>query len=300
MHRDAGRTAAARLLLLAGLLGWAAAPAGAEEPLSVTYGPAALSAEGDQDYRELIYLERARHDHRPALPARVRRGRRRRARHALRRRLGRRGALRPVRRQGRGRAAGRAPHREAGPARRGGGADRAAGGPRRRAPGRDGGRRGRRLRRRLADARERPPGPGRPRRRALRVPPRGDRPVRQRRQHLHGDAEHPRPPRRAARGPGDRGPRADGAGARQPPRHRGRARPPGRGRPDRGRELRPGGGPAHVREHVAVRAAHRLRAGRVAAEHGRAAARGARRHSIDRGRPRPGAAQRPDPVRHRR
>ena len=56
MHRDAGRTAAARLLLLAGLLGWAAAPAGAEEPLSVTYGPAALSAEGDQDYRELIYL----------------------------------------------------------------------------------------------------------------------------------------------------------------------------------------------------------------------------------------------------
>ena len=56
MLPDACRSSAARLLVAAGFLSWPLAAASAEEPLSVTYGPAALTAEGDQDYHEIIYL----------------------------------------------------------------------------------------------------------------------------------------------------------------------------------------------------------------------------------------------------
>lgn len=56
MHADTGRAGTLRLLLAAGLWTAALGGAGAEEPLSVTYGPGALTAEGDQDYHEIIYL----------------------------------------------------------------------------------------------------------------------------------------------------------------------------------------------------------------------------------------------------
>src|SRR3954468_23711867 len=56
MVPDACRSSAAWLLVAAGFLGWPMAAASAEEPLSVTYGPAALTAEGDQDFHEIIYL----------------------------------------------------------------------------------------------------------------------------------------------------------------------------------------------------------------------------------------------------
>ena len=56
MRKDAGSMGAGRLLAAVLLAPWAAVPALAEEPLAVTYGPAALTAEGDQDFRETIYL----------------------------------------------------------------------------------------------------------------------------------------------------------------------------------------------------------------------------------------------------
>ena len=56
MHPDKSRAAGIRLLFATCASLGAIGPALAEEPLSVTYGPAALTAEGDQDYHEIIYL----------------------------------------------------------------------------------------------------------------------------------------------------------------------------------------------------------------------------------------------------
>lgn len=56
MGRDAWRTRTRPFALAAVLLAGLAGTAAAAEPLSVIYGPAAASAEGDSDYRELLYL----------------------------------------------------------------------------------------------------------------------------------------------------------------------------------------------------------------------------------------------------
>ena len=280
-------------------LGWPA-PAAAEEPLSVDLRPAAAHRRGRPGLPRDHLPERAGHDDRAALPARVRRRCRRRARHALRRRLGQRGALRPLRRQGCAEppavpttsgdepAASHAGAPTRPPAALGGDvlADTTVGES---AAADDGWQT-------LASV----------------LPGEGD--------HVDGRYVFRLEVTAVAGNDGNiftatlsiRDRRdAPPAGLEivdyaptvrvldRPPRHRGRARHPGRRRSDRGPQLRRGGRPADVREHVAVGAARRLGPGRVAREHGRAAPRGARHDGLDPGRGRPGAAQRPHPVRHR-
>ena len=87
MHPDACRSGVRRLFVACGR--WWPTDGGhaAEEPLSVTYGPAALDGRRRPGLPRDHLPERAGHDHRPPVFARVRCRYRRRVRHALRRRL---------------------------------------------------------------------------------------------------------------------------------------------------------------------------------------------------------------------